>query len=297
MTRQFLAAIALSLGLVSTAPTMAQQTLEESIDKDRGSIDYRARVDGFLKGALKKIVGGVQAKPGQLPWQVSLGVSWIASPADGHFCGGSIYNESWIITAAHCVDGSSPNDIIVTAGTTDLNKPAQRRNVAKILVKKGYVAPKQGDDIALLQLYEPLTLTDTDAAPIALIANGHELKEGDLLTTSGFGYEKEGGTVSAHLNVVEVPLVSNDTCSQQLSYGDDITNQMICAGRSGKDSCQGDSGGPLVFASSSKPELVGVVSWGEGCARPLKFGVYTKVSLEVDWVKACVSGGAACLVK
>lgn len=293
------ATISLAFGAILAATAAAQETLGEAVDRNHGSAPFRARVDSFLKGELSKIVGGLEAKPGQLPWQVSLGVSWMASPADAHFCGGSIYNESWIVTAAHCVDGNSPNEIIVTAGTVNLTKPAQRRNVAKILVKKGYVDPVKGEDIALLQLHSPLTLTGPDIAEIPLTSSGHELEAGNMLTTSGFGYEQEGGTVSAHLNFVDIPSVSTAICNAPQSYDGQITDQMICAGdaEGGKDSCQGDSGGPLVFEASSKPELVGVVSWGEGCARPLKYGIYTKVSAVADWIKACVSGGAECVVK
>ena len=108
--------------------------------------------------------------------------------------------------------------------------------------------------------------------------------------TSGWGTTSEGSyTLPNLLNKVEVPLVTTKACNAATAYNGEITDRMICAGlvAGGKDSCQGDSGGPLfVKQTSGDYMLVGVVSWGEGCARPNKFGVYSKVNVMVDWIEA-----------
>lgn len=276
-------------------------SIVESADRGIGSLDYQEAVKAYLDKTVKKIINGKPAGIGQLPWQVSLGVAWIADPSDAHFCGGTVYNESWIVTAAHCVDGNAPQSIIVTSGTNDLKAHGQRRNVSRVLVKDGYVDADKGNDVALLELFEPLLL-DKNTKPVALL----QLKDatavllpGASLTTSGFGYTKEGGEVSATLNYVDIPFVTTEECNAPLSYDGAITDDMICAGLTdgGKDSCQGDSGGPLIANASTSPVLAGIVSWGEGCARPLKFGIYTKVTQFSDWINTCIGDVAQCTTK
>lgn len=286
------------IAVLASILTANAADLTTSVDRSKGSAPYQAQVAKYLDKELAKIVGGQPASAGQLPWQVSLGVSWIASPADAHFCGGTVYNENWIVTASHCVDGNSPEDIIVTAGTIDLAKGGQRRNVSRILMHSDYVSADKGHDIALLELVDQLVLDKSTTSPLGLLSPDDEaaaLANGATVLTSGFGYTSEGGQVSSTLNFVEIPVVDNPTCNDPLSYDGAITDDMICAGNptGGQDSCQGDSGGPLVSNPSSDPKLAGVVSWGEGCARPLKFGVYSRVPTYVSWVEACVNGDMA----
>jgi secreted trypsin-like serine protease len=283
--------------LLASSSLSGAQTLSEAASRG-GSEPYQNHVKAYLARSLNKIVGGIPAKPGELPWQVSIGVSWIASSADAHFCGGSIYNEKWIVTAAHCVVGNAAQDIHVTAGNIDLTQPVQRVNVDRIVVKDGYVSADVGSDIALLELREPLQLDGVNAGPITLVTEADEaaeLTEDVILKTSGFGRTTEGGKVSAILNVVSVPLVSPEDCTRLQSYGDLIKPDMICAGvaEGGKDSCQGDSGGPL-STTGTAPKLAGIVSWGEGCARPLKYGIYSRVATFASWIDACVAGKPEC---
>ncbi len=107
----------------------------------------------------------------------------------------------------------------------------------------------------------------------------------------------EGGNVVRDLRFLDsLPLVLRASCNGPLAYDGRITNNMICAGvqAGGMDSCQGDSGGPLTVSTTTTPKLAGIVSWGDGCARPNKVGVYTRVANYVDWVQQCVSGSATC---
>ena len=89
---------------------------------------------------------------------------------------------------------------------------------------------------------------------------------------------------------VNIPVIDNSVCNAAESYQKSITNNMLCAGEreGGKDSCQGDSGGPLVLGTKNEARLIGIVSWGEGCARKDKYGVYTRVSSVYDWIYSSV---------
>ncbi len=108
-------------------------------------------------------------------------------------------------------------------------------------------------------------------------------KPGTLLRTIGWGRLTEGGITPTDLRQVDVPAVSNRICNQPIAYGGSVTKRMLCAGfaAGGKDSCQGDSGGPLFGnynATTRKAVQSGIVSNGEGCARPNKYGIYTRIS-------------------
>jgi secreted trypsin-like serine protease len=277
----------------------ADQELSAGKVQVRGSQNFRETVDRFLNKDVLKVVGGEVAPIGAYPWQVSLVVSWIADPAQGHFCGGSIYNANWIVTAAHCVTDNNPQDIHVIAGVNLLTRTAARTNVRRIVVHKSYKAATNDNDIALLELFNPLVLSD-QIKPVDLLTSQDEpqlLASGHPLTVTGWGATQEGGSPVKNLRFVEIPFVSRDICNLPPSYNGQITNNMICAGRAlgGQDACQGDSGGPLITdKSAGSPKLAGIVSWGEGCAQTAKYGVYTRVANYSDWVRRCTSDPKAC---
>jgi secreted trypsin-like serine protease len=121
-------------------------------------------------------------------------------------------------------------------------------------------------------------------------ANG-SLRVGQLLEVTGWGVVEENGETSGELLKARVPYVENATCNQPRSYDGAIRPGMMCAGfrEGGIDSCQGDSGGPLVWRSLDGPVLVGVVSFGDGCARKLKYGVYTRVAEYRSWISEAIA--------
>jgi secreted trypsin-like serine protease len=283
-----IAAIAVLLGGPACAEAPTAQTFKKT-----GSAPYDDTVMRYINKEKPKIVGGVPAKDGAYPWQVSLVVADIPDPGTGHFCGGSIYSDKWIVTAAHCMPGLTPDSLDVIAGTNTLKSGVKRHDVKRILVHGDYEkhAP-QDSDIALIELKEPLALGPKIKA-VAVLAPADEEKTlvaGKELVVTGWGAMEEGGGVTRTLQEVAVPFVTKKSCADPLAYGDSITDNMICAGLTvgGKDSCQGDSGGPLV--RTADPLLVGVVSWGEGCARPGKPGVYTRISNFKSWIEGCVAG-------
>jgi secreted trypsin-like serine protease len=115
-----------------------------------------------------------------------------------------------------------------------------------------------------------------------------------ILQTLGWGALQEGGQTVRNLRVVDVPHVDRADCNRPLAYDGRITGNMVCAGKSGTDSCQGDSGGPLTAGAGAGLRPDGVVSWGDGCARPNKVGVYTRVVNYTGWIQACIAAPTSC---
>lgn len=116
-------------------------------------------------------------------------------------------------------------------------------------------------------------------------------KPGTVATVYGWGLMNEGGLFAGILRKVEVPIITNELANAPESYNGRVSDSMIAAGypEGGKDACQGDSGGPMVTTGTNgKKYLVGVVSWGVGCARAMKYGIYSKVSSAQDWIQETI---------
>lgn len=265
----------------------------------RGAPDFDDVVDRYVNRKAPKIVNGTPAADGAYPWQVSLTVSWIADPGRAHFCGGSIYNERWIVTAAHCLAQLKAEDVVVVSGTNALKQGVTRTNAVRLVVHKDFVPQTYDHDVALVELFEPLAI-GAKVKPIALLDAAGEATAyaaGHDLVVTGWGATSEGGNVVRNLQQVTIPAVTRETCNDPLSYNGKITANMICAGKAegNVDSCQGDSGGPLVDgAGGASPKLAGIVSWGEGCARPGKYGVYTRVPKFAAWIAQCTATPDTC---
>jgi secreted trypsin-like serine protease len=231
------------------------------------------------------IVGGKEAKVNFWPWQVSL-MSY-----GRHTCGGSIYNDQYILTAAHCFTyNTNPSAWTIGAGKHNIRVSGEKGEkilkVEKIIKHEGYDSSKSNaNDIALMKLTEKIVFTD-EIQPPCIPEKTIGSLDGMMATVTGWGTTRQGGSVSDTLQEVDVPIISNTKC-QNLYAREKIGAGMVCAGydAGGKDSCQGDSGGPFVVDQSGKYVQVGVVSWGYGCAQANKPGVYTRVSEYVDWLK------------
>jgi len=232
-----------------------------------------------------KIVGGSQATRNQFPWQISLQRAG-ALGSWSHSCGGSVYTTRKIIDAAHCVSGANAANLRVVAGEYSLsaNDGTEQIRSLTYTMHPSYNSATSDYDIAMLTLTQALTF-GTSVSAVALPAAGSTPAAGTTCTVSGWGTTSSGGSIPDILRYVNVPIVSAATC--QASYGASaITARMICAGfaAGGADSCQGDSGGPLVQQGTNT--LIGVVSWGYGCAAANYYGVYTKVSQFNSWIAA-----------
>jgi len=217
-----------------------------------------------------KIVGGTVAGSADNPFQVALLARNITNNFNAFFCGGSLHKANVVVTAAHCVEGVSPSQIQVLTGTRRLDGSGTRRNVASITIHPRWNTFTSDYDVAVIRL-----TTSATGIPLATLATSDGVVGSGLLVT-GWGALSEGGSSPIDLRKVTVPLADRTNCNDSNSYNGQITTRMLCAGRDsgGIDSCQGDSGGPLTRSGA----LVGIVSWGFGCARPNKFGVYARVS-------------------
>ncbi|XP_056373760.1 ovochymase-1 isoform X2 [Hyla sarda] len=228
--------------------------------------------------------GGEEACPNCWPWQVAI-KDW-----DMFQCGGVILSSQWVLTAAHCLRSSDPSRYHVHAGIHDqlLNESSRQDRRVHIMALHEMYSPITNDyDVALLRLAEELIFNDF-VRPVCLPSVEEPLEQTSLCVVTGWGSTGEGEQHFNRLQQLQVPILDNNICNSSY-YPGGISDRMFCAGfpdTGGKDSCQGDSGGPLVCPGSNKSHvLYGIVSWGVGCARPKKPGVYTKVRSFLSWIE------------
>ncbi|MEU8891552.1 serine protease [Streptomyces sp. NPDC048442] len=219
------------------------------------------------------VVGGTRAAQGEFPFMVRLSMG----------CGGALYAKDIVLTAAHCVDGSGNNtSITATGGVVDLqSSSAIKVKSTKVLQAPGYNG--SGKDWALIKLAKPIN------QPTLKIATNTAYNSGTF-TVAGWGANREGGAQQRYLLKAQVPFVSDASCKS--SYSDLIPGEEICAGyaQGGTDTCQGDSGGPMFRKDNAGAWIqVGIVSWGNGCARPNYPGVYTEVSTFASAIASAAS--------
>ncbi|XP_078534221.1 plasma kallikrein-like isoform X2 [Lissotriton helveticus] len=244
---------------------------------------------GMPKEFSRRIVGGTNSSVGEWPWQVSLHIKRIGR-VQKHACGGSIIANKWIVTAAHCFDiFSKPENWLVYAGIlmqSEINAFAPYHKVRNIFLHPSYTKQEAetGYDVALFELETPMNYTDLQL-PICLPAKAEKDKIYSSCWVTGWGFTEESGYISNILQKAEIPRISNEECQSNYKQRR-ISNSMTCAGykTGGVDSCKGDSGGPFACQSEGVWDLVGITSWGEGCARQEQPGVYTKVSEFTDWI-------------
>ncbi|XP_037029541.1 trypsin-3-like [Bradysia coprophila] len=225
-----------------------------------------------------RIVGGVTTPIEQVPYIVSM------QRNNAHRCGGAIISPTRILTAAHCLFATffpiPATELSVRAGSSNSASGGQVIQVLRYVNHPQYSHITLNNDIAVMHLVSALDLSPAGVATIGMPAQNAGVAAGTLARVSGWGALSEGGAGSITLQAVSVPVVTNAECNA--SYGGGITNGMLCAGfpEGGRDACQGDSGGPL----SAGNQVIGIVSWGRGCARPGFPGVYARVAFYRSWI-------------
>ncbi|XP_058591815.1 plasminogen [Neofelis nebulosa] len=225
-----------------------------------------------------RVVGGCVANPHSWPWQVSLRTRF-----GKHFCGGTLIAPEWVLTAAHCLERSSrPAAYKVILGAhREINLET---DIQDIEVSKLFLEPTRAD-IALLKLSRSAIIT-SKVIPACLPPPNYVVADRTLCYITGWG-DTQGTFGAGLLKEAQLPVIENKVCNRYEYLNGRVKSTELCAGNlaGGTDSCQGDSGGPLVCFEKDKYILQGVTSWGLGCARPNKPGVYVRVSRFVPWIE------------
>jgi secreted trypsin-like serine protease len=237
----------------------------------------RSRISG-------RIIGGTVAGANTHPFQVGLLNKNVSDNFNAQYCGGALIRSNVVVTAAHCSDGITAANVQVLTGTQKLNGSGVRRNVKKIIVHPNWNPATFNNDVAVWILS-----SNAGGIPLATLASADPATGTSLLATGWGNTSPSGSSFPVQLRQAVVPLASRVNCNDANSYDGDITGNMICAGLNagGKDTCQGDSGGPLTRKDGGKFKvLVGITSFGIGCAQPNLFGVYTRVSRFRTWINS-----------
>ncbi|XP_032711806.1 serine protease 55-like isoform X1 [Lontra canadensis] len=238
----------------------------------------------FEEGAqYSKIIAGMEAEVGEFPWQVSI------QARNEHFCGGSIINKWWIVTAAHCLifEELLPTELSVVLGSNDLSSSSlEIKGVTSIVLHKEFRRLNMDNDIALLLLDSPIRFNGL-TEPIC-VPRKPSPSVWHKCWVAGWGQTNNDDKSSMKTDLMKVPMIIMDweKCSEAFPK---LTKNMLCAGYENEsfDACQGDSGGPLVCTTESDKTWyqVGIISWGKSCGQKNTPGIYTLLENYNLWIK------------
>jgi len=251
--------------------------------------EVRSLIDVLTGKSDGRIVGGVEAAPNSWPWQIVLYVN-------GRFsCGGSIINENYVMTAAHCCAiSSSAAAFTVRVGAHNIgvnNEATARNHVASKIIRHPLYGsnPSTRQDFCLLKLAQPIVF-DANVKSVHLADESVGLV-GDKCYVTGWG-NQESFKPTQILREADVTIQSNADCAKAWSVigANPIVPEQVCVSDPWKGSCNGDSGGPLVCPDAEgEYKLVGVVSWGSGGGQcGLRPGVYARISTALEWIATSI---------
>jgi len=283
----------------SAVPVITISDVKEIVPDQDGNnltqVEDRATTDcgcGGAPAAAGRIVGGAEVSPRHSrPYQAYL---QSCSTQGCAMCGATLINKRYAITAMHCVEGAV--NLVVSLGEHSISSnsetlPAQTIRVERVVRRPDYTEADVNNDIALLRLSSEVVFT-SHVVPACLPTDPGRSYAGATAHVSGWGTTQESGDTSSVLKETQQTILANTDPVCVTGAGDSpVPASKLCAYTRGSDSCQGDSGGPLVVREEGRWTLVGVVSYGVGCARPGYAGVYARVSHYLDWIRQNVADG------
>ncbi|XP_066591877.1 soluble guanylate cyclase 89Da-like [Prorops nasuta] len=244
-------------------------------------------------GRKTRIVGGNTTSVFEYPWLVSM------SKQGTFYCAGSLITRRHVLTAAHCMEGFDKRGIrLVLADSNRKNRAPTSivRRVKSVVTHENFHSYTFNNDIAIIEMDRPVPV-DGIVRTACLPEDKAIDYTGALATVVGWGRTGESQPVSDELRKVSLPILSEEECEQAGYQKDRITENMFCAGflEGERDACFGDSGGPLhVQGTSGQLEVIGIISWGRGCARPNFPGIYTKLNNYLGWLKDQLADECVC---
>jgi trypsin len=222
------------------------------------------------------IIGGRQAFYTDAPYIVAV------LDNGNIFCGASQLNATTLISAAHCFENHQVENLSIRIGSLDWDTGGTVVPIRDVIINPGFNSNTYDNDIAIMHTTRPMP----GIRPIALPAVGSDPLPASDVRVSGWGRTAEDGPAVRRLRTALLPVQSRDVCTTDYANFQRITSNMFCAGTEAVDACQGDSGGPAVATNLEGDRVLeGVVSFGEGCARTERPGVFTRVSTYLDWIQ------------
>lgn len=232
------------------------------------------------------IVNGDDAPECKWRWQVGI----IRNEGEMPFCGGTLIEDNWVLTAAHCV-AYTESKYKITAGDWKPRLSSTNRQVRD--VEAFYWHPmfnqlSKNFDVALLKLASPVEINSC-VGTACLPEEGSDVGEESCWVT-GWGVLQSGGRPPTVLQEGQVDTLTLEQCRNRGYWGWQVKDEMLCS--QGKtedgsiiDACQGDSGGPLVCERDGAWRVYGATSWGRGCARERYPGISVRVHVFLDWIQ------------